>query len=125
MLAMSPKAKAIEVESAVQCCAPSAGPVLGEVQAATLARIFAAVADPVRLRLLSMVTCCEAGEICACDLTTPVGRSQPTISHHMKVLYEAGLVEREKRGLWVWYRSTPLGRALIDLVATDPTPSSV
>ena len=71
-----------------------------------LARSFAALADPVRLRLLSMVAS-ASGEVCACDLVEPSGRSQPTVSHHMKILVDAGLVERERRGSWVWYRPVP------------------
>jgi ArsR family transcriptional regulator len=62
------------------------------------------LADPARLRLLSMVASAESGEACACDLVEPLGRSQPTVSHHMSVLVEAGLVSREKRGKWAWYR---------------------
>jgi ArsR family transcriptional regulator len=74
-------------------------------QAEVLAAAFSALADPVRLRLLSHVA--AAPEVCACDLGAIVDRSQPTISHHMKILHEAGLIEREKRGLWVWYRIVP------------------
>ena len=79
---------------------------LDEQQAALLAESFAALADPIRLRLLSAVASCD-GEVCACDLVEPSGRSQPTVSHHMKILVDAGLVSREKRGLWVWYRAVP------------------
>jgi len=88
------------------CCSPVRTNVLSEEQAETLAQSFAAVADPVRLRLLSFVTS-SSGEVCACDLVAPSGRSQPTVSHHMKILVDAGLVTREKRGLWVWYRAVP------------------
>ena len=63
--------------------------------------------DPIRLRLLSYIAASDADEVCACDLVEPSGRSQPTVSHHMKILVDAGLVEREKRGLWVWYRLVP------------------
>jgi ArsR family transcriptional regulator, arsenate/arsenite/antimonite-responsive transcriptional repressor len=91
----------------VECCAPVRSEALDEAQAATLANAFAALADPVRLRLLSYVAAADGEEVCACDLAEPVGRSQPTISHHMKILVDAGLVEREKRGLWVWYRLVP------------------
>ena len=79
--------------------------VLNEVDAESLAAAFAALADPVRVRLLSCVA--SADETCACDLVEPSGRSQPTVSHHMKILVDAGLVAREKRGLWVWYRVVP------------------
>jgi ArsR family transcriptional regulator len=89
------------------CCSPVNADVLAEDQAELAAGWFAALADPVRLRLLSMVASAGDREVCACDLTEPSGRSQPTVSHHMKILCEAGLVAREKRGLWVWYRVVP------------------
>jgi ArsR family transcriptional regulator, arsenate/arsenite/antimonite-responsive transcriptional repressor len=88
------------------CCAPVQSDALDEVQAEVLARSFAALADPIRLRILSFITSAPS-EICACDLVEPSGRSQPTVSHHMKILVDAGLVTREKRGLWVWYRAVP------------------
>ena len=75
--------------------------------AAELARGFAALADPARLRILSLLASAEAGEVCACDLVAPVGRAQPTVSHHLKVLSEAGLVVGDKRGRWIWYRVVP------------------
>lgn len=90
----------------IACCAPVRVDSLDEPQAAMLAQSFAALADPVRLRLLSFVASTD-GEVCACDLVEPSGRSQPTVSHHMKILVDAGLVSREKRGLWVWYRAVP------------------
>lgn len=73
-------------------------------QADVIAAAFAALADPIRLRLLAHVASAQGDEVCACDLGAIVERSQPTISHHMKILVDAGLVMREKRGLWVWYR---------------------
>ena len=91
----------------IACCAPVRVDVLPEAQATLLANSFAALADPIRLRLLSYIAASDADEVCACDLLEPSGRSQPTVSHHMKVLVDAGLVEREKRGLWVWYRLVP------------------
>lgn len=90
----------------IACCNPVRADVLDEDQARMLATSFAALADPIRLRLLSYVAAADH-EVCACDLVEPSGRSQPTVSHHMKVLVDAGLVEREKRGLWVWYRVVP------------------
>jgi ArsR family transcriptional regulator, arsenate/arsenite/antimonite-responsive transcriptional repressor len=90
----------------VSCCSPVRSDVLGESDAALLAQSFAALADPIRLRLLSFITS-ASGEVCACDLVEPSGRSQPTVSHHMKILVDAGLVTREKRGLWVWYSAVP------------------
>jgi ArsR family transcriptional regulator len=90
----------------IACCGPVRSFVLDEEQADLLARSFAALADPIRLRLLSFIAS-AADEVCACDLVEPSGRSQPTVSHHMKILFDAGLVSREKRGLWVWYRAVP------------------
>ncbi|MCU1388337.1 MAG: transcriptional regulator, ArsR family [Ilumatobacteraceae bacterium] len=94
----------VSVLDPIACCAPVRSSVLDEVQAAELSHAFAALADPVRLRLLSYIASAD-GEVCACDLTEVSGRSQPTVSHHMKILFDAGLVTRDKRGLWVWYRS--------------------
>lgn len=87
------------------CCPPVTDSPLSEPDAATLATAFAALSDPVRLRLLSLVA--EAGEICSCDLLEPLGRSQPTISHHTRVLAEAGLLMGDKRGKWTWWRIAP------------------
>ena len=91
----------------VACCAPLAAEVLGEDDAHTLSRQFAALADPVRLRLVSLLATAEGGAVCACDLVEPVGRSQPTVSHHLKVLADAGLVTSERRGRNVWYAVVP------------------
>ena len=91
----------------IACCTPVRAEVLDEDRATMLAASFAALSDPIRLRMLSFIAASDADEVCACDLVEPSGRSQPTVSHHMKILVEAGLVEREKRGLWVWYRLVP------------------
>ncbi|WP_082599928.1 ArsR/SmtB family transcription factor [Nocardioides sp. Soil777] len=80
---------------------------MSEKQAARLAPLLKAIADPVRLRLLSMVLSHEGSEACVCDLTPAFALSQPTISHHLKVLHEAGLLDREKRGVWVYYQAKP------------------
>lgn len=89
-------------------CGPTAlAAPLSERRAAAVARDFAVLADPVRLRLLSLVASAPAGEACVCELVGPLGRSQPTVSHHCKVLVQAGLIEGEKRGRWVWYRPVP------------------
>ncbi len=93
--------------SAVACCTPLTQAPLAPDEAEELARRLKALADPARLRLLSMLLAAEGCEACTCDLTGPLGLSQPTVSHHLKVLYEAGLVDREKRGTWVWYRVVP------------------
>ncbi len=95
------------VSDAIACCTPVRAEALDQPTAATLARSFGALSDPTRLRLLSLIASADADEVCACDLIEPSGRSQPTVSHHMKVLVDVGLVEREKRGLWVWYRLVP------------------
>jgi ArsR family transcriptional regulator len=91
----------------VPCCTPIAGAPLGADEAADLAAVLKALADPARLRLLSVIQAAAGGEACQCDLTAPVGLSQPTVSHHLKVLHEAGLVTREKRGAWAYYRAVP------------------
>jgi ArsR family transcriptional regulator len=96
-----------KVADLLACCTPVRSDLLDADEAALLATAFAALADPIRLRLLSCVASAGGDEVCACDLLEPSGRSQPTVSHHMKVLVDAGLVSREKRGLWVWYRIVP------------------
>jgi ArsR family transcriptional regulator len=88
------------------CCAPSLLSVpLGDGEATELATAFAALADPVRIRCLSLIA--AAGECCSCDLEAPLQRSQPTVSHHTKVLAEAGLIVGEKRGRWMWWQIVP------------------
>ncbi len=87
------------------CCAPITDNALAEKDAAELAGLYAALSDPVRLRLLSIVA--AEGEVCSCNLETPLGKSQPTISHHTRVLAEAGLIEGDKRGRWTWWRPVP------------------
>lgn len=89
------------------CCSPPAGAVLDVAAAERLATAFKALAEPTRLRLLSLVAAQDDAEACVCDLTDPVGLSQPTVSHHMRVLVEAGLLEREQRGKWAYYRLVP------------------
>lgn len=89
------------------CCAPIQHEAVGPAAAATLARGFAALGDPVRLQLLSLLATSPDGAVCVCDLTEPVGRSQPTVSHHLRVLRDAGLVTSEKRGTNVWYAPVP------------------
>ena len=94
------------MKKVVECCAPLLEEPLESDKAAMLAQWYGVLADPTRLRLLSLIS--AAGEACAaCDLVDPLGVSQPTVSHHLKVLREAGLVESEKRGRWVYYRPVP------------------
>jgi ArsR family transcriptional regulator len=99
------KAKALEVFD--RCCQPVTAGVLDDAAAENLASLFKALSDPARLRLLSMVASSAGGEVCACDLIEPSGKSQPTVSHHLAVLVEAGLITREKRGRWAWYSVVP------------------
>ena len=97
----------VATPGSVGCCGGIGTEALTPDQAASLAHAFAALSDPVRLRLLSLIATSTSGEVCACDLVEPVGKSQPTVSHHLKVLREAGLVEADKRGSWMWYRAVP------------------
>ncbi len=99
--------KSVVLLESDQCCPTVSEAPLSEADATELARRFAALADPARLRVLSLLASAPAGEVCACDLVEPVGRSQPTVSHHLKVLSEAGLIVGDKRGRWVWYRAVP------------------
>jgi ArsR family transcriptional regulator len=88
----------------VLCCSPVTGGRLDEAAAEELAGVLKVLADPVRLRLVSIVATAPAGEVCACDLPELVGRSQPTVSHHLSLLVRAGIFEREQRGKWAWFR---------------------
>lgn len=89
------------------CCAPLVRAPLDAAAATSLARTLKAIADPARLRLLSMVAAHDGGEACVCDLTEPLGLTQPTVSHHLKVLVDAGLLTRDKRGVWAYYALVP------------------
>ncbi len=89
------------------CCTPVTGSSLSATDAEGLARTLKALADPARLRLLSIIAAHEGGEACVCDLTEPLGLSQPTVSHHLKVLTEAGLLTRDKRGSWAYFALVP------------------
>jgi len=91
----------------VLCCSPRTGEPLSAVDAAELARVFKAIADPVRLRLLSLIAAHTGGEACVCELTGAFELTGPTISHHLKVLREAGLIVGERRGTWIYYRVQP------------------
>jgi len=87
----------------IECCHSVLASPLDVGQAAELARGFTALADPVRLRVLSILAASPAGEVCVCDFVEPLGKSQPTVSHHLRILSEAGLVHGDRRGKWVWY----------------------
>ena len=110
---------------ALACCTPLAREPMSEAQADQVAPLLKAIADPVRLRLLSMVLSHTGSEACVCDLTPAFDLSQPTISHHLKVLHDAGLLDREKRGVWVYYQARPEAmRALMGLFETVAVPAT-
>lgn len=113
----------MEAASFEVCCAPVTAGVLDEQEATELAGLLKVLADPARLRLLSMVASADGGEACACDLVEPLGRSQPTVSHHLSLLVDAGLLTREKRGRWAWYRVVPERLAAVR-DALGPSPST-
>jgi ArsR family transcriptional regulator len=92
-------------DSTVACCSPLSESKLSEHEAREAASIFGALADPVRLRMLSLIA--AEPEVCSCALEDPLAKSQPTISHHTKILAEAGLIEGEKRGRWMWWHVVP------------------
>ncbi len=104
------------------CCGTSVTPRLDEDAAAELGARLKALADPTRLRLLSIIAAHPGAEACVCDLTDPVGLAQPTVSHHLKILVDAGMLTREKRGVWAYYRLAPgsLAQASRDLAALAP-----
>lgn len=99
--------------TATSCCASLLGPPLDEAEAIDLATIFKALADPVRVRLLSLIANAEDGRACSCDLEEPVGKSQPTVSHHLSVLADAGLITKEKVGRWVMCSIVPARLAAV------------
>jgi ArsR family transcriptional regulator len=105
--AMVRSSAVIEVAVAGECCPSVLSAPLDEAQAALLAKGFAALADPARLRVLSLLAAAPTGEVCVCELVEPVGKSQPTVSHHLKVLGDAGLITGDRRGKWVWYSIVP------------------
>jgi ArsR family transcriptional regulator, arsenate/arsenite/antimonite-responsive transcriptional repressor len=111
------------------CCPPLSVPPLSvqplsEAQAGQVAPLLKALADPVRLRLMSLVASHPGGEACVCDLNEAFDLSQPTISHHLKVLHEAGLLAREKRGVWVYYRARTEALAGLGALIGHPEPAA-
>jgi ArsR family transcriptional regulator, arsenate/arsenite/antimonite-responsive transcriptional repressor len=104
------------------CCSPAVGTAISPGDAETLAASLKAIADPIRLRLISLVAAHEDGEACVCELTEPVALSQPTVSHHLKILVDAGVLTREQRGKWAHYRLVP--NTLNTISALIATPSS-
>ena len=106
------------------CCSPVTGRAMSQADAVRLAAALKAVADPARLRLISLVASSQTSEVCVCDFTGSIGLSQPTVSHHLKILVDAGVLAREQRGKWAYYRLVPdaldtLGR-LISTSAAMP-----
>lgn len=97
----------LEPRTAAGCCAPAPGATVDAEVAGDLARRLKALADPTRVQLLSIVAAHDGHEACVCDLTDPVGLSQPTVSHHLKILVDAGLLHREQRGRWAYYSLVP------------------
>jgi ArsR family transcriptional regulator len=102
-----PPAGSLLVADLSACCSPITGSVLDSAAAERLAETLKALAEPTRLRLVSLIAAHDGAEACVCDLTGPVGLSQPTVSHHLKVLVDAGLIQREQRGKWAYYRLVP------------------
>jgi ArsR family transcriptional regulator, arsenate/arsenite/antimonite-responsive transcriptional repressor len=107
------------------CAIPLVREPMGETAAAGMAQVFKALADPVRLRLVSLIGAHAGGEVCVCELTTAFDLTQPTISHHLKVLREAGIIGRERRGTWVYYRLQPAALERVAALLTAPQPDAV
>ena len=102
------------------CCPPLSREPLSRAQAGLVAPLLKALADPVRLRLMSLVASHPGGEACVCDLADAFDLSQPTISHHLKVLHDSGLLDRDKRGVWVYYRARTGALASLGALIGDP-----
>jgi ArsR family transcriptional regulator len=119
MLELTPPAQVSGTEA---CSTPLIGEPVNEGTAAGLAQVFKALGDPVRIRLVSLIGAHQGGEVCVCDLTTAFDLTQPTISHHLKVLRQAGIIDSERRGTWVYYRLVPaaLDRVAALLSGADP-----
>lgn len=109
----------MDVKPIEVCCAPVLASALTDAEADDLAAAFKVLADPARLRLLSMIA--SSDEACACDLVEPLGKAQPTVSHHLSVLTDAGLLSREKRGRWAYYRVVPERLAVLRDALGSPT----
>ena len=97
----------LPVRDVTACCSPLTGEAIAEDNASNLASSLRALADPARLRIISMVAAHEDAEACVCDLTEPLGLGQPTVSHHLKILVDAGYLTRSKRGTWAYYKLVP------------------
>jgi ArsR family transcriptional regulator len=117
---MSKSLPVLDNASAVACCPPLSAQALTQAQAEQVAPLLKALADPVRLRLMSLIASHPGGEACVCDLNEAFDLSQPTISHHLKVLHDAGLLDRDKRGVWVWYRARTEALASLGMLIGAP-----
>jgi ArsR family transcriptional regulator len=118
---MSKSLTLLSPAEAVACCSPLTHEPLSQDAADRIAPLLKALADPVRLRLMSLIASHEGGEACICDLNPAFDLSQPTVSHHLKVLHEAGLLDREKRGVWVYYRARTEALANLGALIGDPS----
>lgn len=96
-----------EVVSEDRCCVPSGAPAMSAQRAEELSKQFKAIADPNRLRLVSLISASAENEACVCDLTEPLNLGQPTVSHHLRILVDAGILHREKRGVWAYFSIVP------------------
>src|SRR5258708_2484973 len=119
---MSKSLIVLDAADTVACCSPLTAQPLSQAQADRIAPLLKALADPVRLRLISLVASHSGGEACVCDLNDAFDLSQPTISHHLKVLHDAGLLDREKRGVWVYYRAPTESLASLGAPTGHPSP---
>lgn len=111
-IAPAPDGRAPLAQAVERCCATEGSAPITREDAELVARLLKAVADPVRLQILGIVRCSPGQQTCACDLPEPLGISQPTVSHHLKILVEAGLLTRERRGQWAWFTLVPERLAL-------------
>jgi ArsR family transcriptional regulator len=118
---MSKSLVVLDPAATAACCPPLTAQPLSQAQAEQIAPMLKALADPVRLRLMSLVASHSGGEACVCDLNVAFELSQPTISHHLKVLHDAGLLDRQKRGVWVYYSIRPAALANIGTLIGSPT----
>jgi len=104
-----------------ECCSPVVGQVMTVDEAESLATVLKAIAEPTRLRLVSLIAAHADAEACVCDLTAPVGLSQPTVSHHLKILVDAGVLQREQRAKWAYYKLVPATFASLSRLLTPPS----
>lgn len=115
----------MELELLTPICCSTSAPPLAREEAAHVAAGFKALADPARVQLIHLVSSSDTAEACVCDLTAVLGLSQGTVSHHLKVLVEAGLLERERRGTWAWYRLVPGALEALAGTLAIPDPEGV